>query len=343
MVSLSYPGAVPSPGTLDSGVAWHYGHPLAEQRRLAAGRAVVDLSHLGVLGVTGSDRLTWLHDLTTAHLRDLAPGESRLALILDHNGRVQDELDVVDDGECAWLIVEPDRVEALLEYLNSMRFMLRVEVKDRSSDVAVVGADSRAGVDSALAHWHVPAEFSGTGTTPSGADAGGDPTKYVPQRPGVYNVDEWLVPREHLADVLSQATSLAGTWAVAAQRVGAGVPRVAIDADSRTLPHELGLIGTAVHLDKGCYRGQESVARTHNMGRPPRRLVQLLFDDAENLPEPGAEVLFRGKRVGRLGTVVEHVDLGPVALALVKRNVDPETEVEVEGHLARQVVVVSPS
>ena len=101
------------------------------------------------------------------------------------------------------------------------------------------------------------------------------------------------------------------------------------------------MIGAAVHLDKGCYRGQESVARTHNMGRPPRRLVQLLFDDGDNLPEPGAEVTVAGRRVGRLGSVVQHVDLGPVGLALVKRNVDPETEVQVAGHVARQVEIVS--
>ncbi len=343
MVSLSLPGAVAPPGPLDSGVAWHFGHPLAEQRRLAAGDAVVDLSNLGVIGVTGPDRLSWLHDLTTAHVRDLGPGDSRLALILNHNGRVEDELHLVDDGDCTWLIVEPDRVEPLLEYLDSMRFMLRVEVQDRSSDVAVVGAGPGARFESVLAHWSVPAEFSGTGVTPSGADAGGDPTKYVPERPGVYNVDEWLVPRAALADVLSEATSLAGTWALAAERVGAGVPRVAVDADSRALPHELGLIGSAVHLDKGCYRGQESVARTHNMGRPPRRLVQLLFDDGDNLPEPGAEVLVAGRRVGRLGSVAQHVDLGPVGLALLKRNVDPAAEVHIEGHVARQVVVVSPT
>jgi folate-binding protein YgfZ len=343
MVTLSLPGAVPPPSQLDSGVAWHYGHPLAEQRRLAAGDAVVDLSHLGVIGVTGPDRLSWLHDLTTAHVRDLAAGESRLALILDHNGRVQDELHVVDDGECTWLIVEPDRTQPLVEYLESMRFLLRVEVHDKSADVAVVAADPRAGVQPALGHWRVPPDFSGAGFTPSGADAGGDPTKYVPRRPGEYCIDEWLVPRDVLADVLARASSLAGTWALTAERVGAGVPRVAIDADSRALPHELGLIGAAVHLDKGCYRGQESVARTHNMGRPPRRLVQLLFDDGENLPEPGGEVLLEGRRVGRLGTVVQHVDLGPVALALVKRNVDPDSGVLVDGHVARQVIVVSPN
>ena len=151
MDSLSFPGAVPPPGPVDSGVAWHYGHPLAEQRRLVAGEAVVDLSHLGVIGVTGPDRLTWLHDLTTAHLRDLGSGDSRLALILDHNGRVENELHVVDDGECTWLIVEPDRVHSLVNYLDSMRFLLRVEVQDRSADVAVVGADPRAGADPALA------------------------------------------------------------------------------------------------------------------------------------------------------------------------------------------------
>jgi folate-binding protein YgfZ len=335
------PGAVPPSDELDSGVAWHYGRPFAEQRLLAAGDAVVDLSHLGVVEVAGPDRLSWLHDLTTAFLRDLEPGDSRLALILDHNGRVEFELHLVDDGAVSWLIVEPESVEPLISYLDSMRFLLQVEVGDKSGEMAVVGIGQGVDVQSLGPVWQVPAEFQGSGSTSSGVDAGGDAAKYVPQRPGVFRVNQQLVARADLKQVLASAPSLAGTWALEAERVGAGVPRVAVDADPRTLPHELGLIGPGVHLDKGCYRGQESVARTHNMGRPPRRLVQLLFADSDDLPKPGADVLFADRRVGRLGSVVNHMDLGPVGLALVKRNVDLDASLEVGGQEARQVPVVA--
>lgn len=336
---------MPPPADLDAGVAWHYGSPFTEQRRLASGKAIVDLSHLGVVAISGPDRLSWLHDLTTAYLKELQPGDSRMALLLDPNGRIEHALRLVDDGTRTWLILEPTAVSAVIAYLESMRFMLRVEIEDRTGDMAVVGipegaADTIADLDGCVA-WRVPAEFRGTGQTPAGEDAGGGSAKYVPDRPGVFKVDEWLVPRDSLAAILSQAGRLAGTWAWEAERVGAGVPRVGVDTDARTLPHEVGLIGPAVHLDKGCYRGQESVARTHNMGRPPRRLVQVLFDDSDTLPTTGAEVSMDGRRVGRLGSVANHADLGPVGLALVKRNVPTEALLRIADHDVRQVEIVA--
>ena len=107
-----------------------------------------------------------------------------------------------------------------------------------------------------------------------------------------------------------------------ALRVEALRARLGVDTDDRTIPHEAGWIGSAVHLEKGCYRGQETVARVANLGRPPRRLVLLHLDAGdEHLPVTGDPVLLDGRRVGRVGTVVQHHELGPVALALVKRSV----------------------
>jgi len=112
-------------------------------------------------------------------------------------------------------------------------------------------------------------------------------------------------------------------------------PRLGLDTDHRTLAHEAGWIGSAVHLDKGCYRGQETVARVQNLGKPPRRLVLLqLSGDSEQLPAPGSPVERDGRPVGFVGTAVQHYELGPIALAIVKRTISPADRLTVDGHAA---------
>jgi folate-binding protein YgfZ len=148
-----------------------------------------------------------------------------------------------------------------------------------------------------------------------------------------------LVPREDKEQWLHRLTGAgvrrAGVWACEALRVAALRPRLGLDTDDRTIPHEVGWIGPpgegAVHLDKGCYRGQETVARVHNLGRPPRMLVLLHLDGSAERPSTGDPVLAGGRQVGRLGTVVDHVDLGPIALALVKRGLPADTDLTTGG------------
>ena len=128
-----------------------------------------------------------------------------------------------------------------------------------------------------------------------------------------------LVPRADAAGWIDRLTAAgvrpAGVWAYEAHRVAALRPRLGVDTDERTIPHEVGWIGGpgegAVHLDKGCYRGQETVARVHNLGRPPRMLALLHLDGSADRPATGDPVLAGGRAVGRVGTVVDHVDLGP--------------------------------
>ncbi|MQA97730.1 MAG: folate-binding protein, partial [Streptosporangiales bacterium] len=156
-----------------------------------------------------------------------------------------------------------------------------------------------------------------------------------------------FVPRERLQAVAEalreQGAVPAGLWAYEARRIAAHRPRLGLDTDERTIPHEAGWIGNAVHLDKGCYRGQETVARVHNLGRPPRRLVLLHLDgSAERLPAHGADVELDGRRVGVVGSSARHHELGPIALALVKRNVPVEAELLADGVAAAQEVIVSP-
>lgn len=274
---LSRPGAVAASRS-DAGVAAHYGDPYREQRGLAEGAATVDLFHRPVVRIAGVDRLTWLHSLTTQHLTDLEPGRWTQALVLSPHGHVEHHLQLVDDGAAVWAHLEPGTAAALLDFLGSMQFLLRVEAADVTAEWAVL---HQAGADR-------------------------------------------LVPR---TDVSAYDGELAGLWAYEALRVAARRPRLGVDTDHRTIPNEVGWLTTAVHLDKGCYRGQETVARVHNLGRPPRRLALLHLDGSDSeLPATGEPVLLGEREVGRVGTAVRHHELGPLALGLVKRQVPDDAE-----------------
>jgi folate-binding protein YgfZ len=338
--------AVPPPdGSADVGVPWHHGEPLREQRWLIDGEAAVDLSHRGVVTVTGPDRLSWLTDLTTQVLTPLAPGTSALALILSPHGHVEHELHVVDDGATTWLVCEPGTSEALAAYLRSMQFLLRVEVLDRSDEVGVVWEPVWE-PDAQWPTWLTPADFAGRGHVDAGSDRGGDALKYVPERPDALAGREVIVPRDQVAERLDAWPHEAGTWALEALRIAAAVPRIGLDTDHRTLPHEAGWIGPAVHLAKGCYRGQEAVARVHNLGHPPRRLVLLHLDGSEErLPVHGDAVFVDDREVGWIGSAAWHHELGPIATAMVKRQTPVDAQVRVvtsTGDVAasQQVVVV---
>ena len=285
---------------LDAGVAAHYGDPLREQRQLANGTGFVDLSHRSVVRISGADRLTWLHNLTTQSLERLSTGVGAQALILSPQGHVEHHLQLVDDGDSVWIHVERDDARSLVDFLTSMRFMLRVEVDDVTADWAVV--------------WEPVLEPHATLLS-----------RVDPERDEVAG-RQVFVPRR---DLLAFATSAdrtgppAGVLALEALRVAAGRPRFGRETDHRTIPHELGWIGTAVQLDKGCYRGQETVARVANLGRPPRRLVRLHLDGSarETLPARDSEVAVVGDDVaaiGRITTAAYHYELGPIALAVVK-------------------------
>jgi folate-binding protein YgfZ len=145
-----------------------------------------------------------------------------------------------------------------------------------------------------------------------------------------------LVPateiRSTLDALIAGGAEAAGMWAFEALRVQARRPRLGFETDHRTIPHEVGWIGSAVHLNKGCYRGQETVARVHNLGRPPRRLVLLhLSGDSDALPVAGTPIELAGRTVGFIGTALHHFELGPIALALVKRSIDDSAPLTAAG------------
>ncbi|MCW2882229.1 MAG: folate-binding protein YgfZ [Sphaerisporangium sp.] len=331
---LDTPGAVAAESPDDT-VAAHYGEPYAEQRALVAGKALVDRSHHEVVRVSGPDRLSWLNDLSSQKLDTLPPGTPAQTLLLDAQGRLEHHLTLVDDGESVWAHVEPGTSAALIAFLEKMRFMLRVEVADETSAYAVV--------------------------TVSAPGADDDHVRSVPE--GVIAIGgDLLVPRERLGGLPEElGLRPAGLWAYEALRIEAHMPRAGFETDHKTIPHEVGWIGSAVHLTKGCYRGQETVARVHNLGHPPRRLVFLHLDgSADRLPPRGApvtlgvgspreadpEAAVEGSaepgQVGFVGSSARHHELGPIALAVVKRTVPVEIELLAGGVAASQEVIVPP-
>ncbi|HEX2074906.1 MAG TPA: folate-binding protein [Geodermatophilus sp.] len=326
---LSRPGAVP---VEDASVAAHYGDPLREQRLLAEGAGLVDRSDRDVLAVPGADRLSWLHSLTSQHLDRLADGTGTEALVLSPHGHVEHHLVLADLGGTTWADVEPGTGAALHTFLERMRFLLRVEPALVTADWAVlslVGPGSTGVL--AAAGLPVPEQPREVRALPDGGWV-----RRMPPIGDATEVVDLLVPRAGLAaraDALVAAgAQLAGLDAFEALRVEARRPRFGVDTDHRTIPNELEWLRTAVHLDKGCYRGQETVARVHNLGRPPRRLVLLHLDGvSEELPRTGSPVLSGTREVGRVGTVVRHHELGVVALALVKQSVAMDGQLTVGG------------
>jgi len=267
----------------DKGAIWHFGEPNKEQRVLADGGAWADLGHKAVLTVSGEDRLRWLNDLTTQELVQYEKGTWTSALILNAQGHIVHQLFLMDDGEKTWIFTEQDKETELLTFLNKMVFMLRVEPQAVTSEYKVIKTLGRT-------------------------DQYGGPYKIVRR-----------------SDDLQEDGVQVGTWALEAERVAQNRARILFETDHKSIPNELGFLNNAVHMRKGCYPGQETVAKVFNLGQPPRRLVLLHLDGTEiDLPQHGdtvATVDDPDKAIGYIGTVARHYELGPIALAVVKRSI----------------------
>jgi folate-binding protein YgfZ len=289
----------------DKGAVWHFGEPVKEQRALEAGTAWADLSHLNIVAVTGEDRLKWLHDLTTQFVSDLQPAVGMPSMILDAQGHVEFQFNLVDDGTSTYLVLDPGYVEKLVEYLTKMKFMLRVDVRDATAEYVVLRA-------------------------PGVADEIGGPFALVPRN-----------EVEQMKETFGGVATQVGTWALDAERVAKGRPRIGFETDHKSIPNELGVLNTAVHMKKGCYRGQETVAKIFNLGNPPRRLVMLHLDGSDvGFPAAGTKVENDGVVVGFIGTVARHHELGTIALAIVKRNTPTDATLTIDGIPANQEVIV---
>ncbi|GAB3281710.1 folate-binding protein YgfZ [Sinomonas notoginsengisoli] len=355
---LTRPGAVAAHGP-DEGVAAHYGDPMREQRELAQGRAVVDLSYRGVVTVAGPDRLSWLTTLSSQRVAQLTPGQSSELLLLSLHGRIEFDARIMDDGERAWLLVEHGEAEGLAAWLESMKFMLRVEIENASDRWAVLGATRRLNALDPFGPHGRPLVWADPWPhiAPGGYSYAAIDDAHHPglDRPWFEHVVEQGRVGEAVSALGADGVGLAGTMASEALRIAAWRPRWGVETDERTIPHELDLLRTAVHLSKGCYKGQETVARVHNLGHPPRRLTLLQLDgSAHTLPAAGSEVVLGvgsdagAKPVGRVTSAALHHEMGPIALAVLKRSVDPRAslvvlgEAEGEEYAAAQEVIVAP-
>jgi folate-binding protein YgfZ len=331
---LDVPGSIPPPESdtahPEAGVAWHWGDPFAEQRTASRGVVVIDRSNREFLAVTGEERLSWLHLVISQHVTELAEGSGTEALVLDSQGRVETHMVVAHLDGTVYLDTDPGpRVtsalpkggpQTLREYLEAMKFWSKVDIRDATEELAlltVLGPDAERVLSAAGAE---------VGPEPYAVAALEGHAGFVRRMPwpGRNSVD-LAVPRASLVEWWKRLTDAgaraAGSWVFDALRVESLRPRLGVDTDDRTIPHEVGWVGSAAHVAKGCYRGQETVSKVHNVGRPPRNLLLLHLDGSpEVTPETGDPVLLDGRTVGRIGTVIQHHELGPIALALVKRS-----------------------
>ncbi|MGA0070816.1 MAG: YgfZ/GcvT domain-containing protein [Candidatus Nanopelagicaceae bacterium] len=290
---------------LDKGAIWHFGEVAKEQRALAEGKAWADLSHRAVIEINGADRLTWLHSLTTQHLEKLQPGEWKEALILDPQGHVEQQLFLVDDGSSVFIHLDQEKKESLISYLEKMKFMLSVDVKDVSDEYAIFRA-------------------------PGKSDDLGGPYALVPR-----------AEISSMSEAFNASNLQVGIWALEAERIARGRARIGMDTDHKSIPNELGVLNKSVHMNKGCYRGQETVAKVFNLGHPPRRLVLLHLDGSSvDLPKHGDPVSHEGKEIGFIGSVARHHELGPIALAIIKRTTSADAVLVADGVAANQEILV---
>lgn len=295
-----------------------FSNPLVEQKEFIAGSSAVLLEDKSVLVVSGENRLTWLNDLFSQKLDDLKPNVSVEALWLDAQGRIVRDFHIVDDGEKSWLITYSAEIDVLVTQLQRMVFRAKVTVKDVSADYAVIATWSKD-VPGSVMSWQDPWPEVSVGGWRYGEG---------PSEP--WNYKESLVPAALIASIWKEFKHC-GTMALDALRVAAMRPTGPNEIDEKALPHEFDWLVSAVHMNKGCYRGQEAVAKVHNLGHPPRRLVFLHLDgSAHALPDLGDEIFGSDDVViGKVTSVGQHHEMGPIALGLVKRNTPTDIELRV--------------
>jgi hypothetical protein len=291
---------------LDKGAVWHFGQVAQEGRALTKGQAWADLSHRAVIKISGRDRLSWLHSLTTQHLEKLEPGIWSEALILDPKGHLEYQFFLVDDSDATYLHLDQVSAPPLIEYLEKMKFMLDVAVSSVSDSYAILKA-------------------------PGLSDEIGGPYALLPR-------SELEATRQAFNKVSTQV----GIWALEAERIAMGRARIGFDSDHKSIPNELGLLNKAVHMNKGCYRGQETVAKVFNLGHPPRRLVLLHLDGSSvDIPNSKDPITLDGKVIGYIGSVARHHELGPIGLGVIKRMTPADAILDVNGISASQEILVA--
>ena len=285
----------------------HFGNPLLEQRKLLEKKAYVQRSDQEVLEIEGPDTLSWLHSLTSQNISNLSPGDSAESLLLTPNGHIEQQLKLIITEAGALVIVHRDKSAALTEWLTKMRFRSKVEIRTRD-DLSCFGSFADLSVYGPT--WRDPWSDSNIASV-----------SYNPAR----SEFGW----NELVSTTAPELERAGLMAYHSLRIAAGRPEI-LDVDERSLPHEFDWLNSAVHLSKGCYRGQETVAKVHNLGHPPRRLAILNLEQGDMIANPGDEVSYQEKLVGKVVAAGLHFDEGSIALALLNRNT-PYLDLQVQS------------
>ncbi|MBV7363008.1 folate-binding protein [Actinomycetaceae bacterium TAE3-ERU4] len=347
------------------GIPLHYGNPLGEQERLAKNQAVAVLPY-GIVRLSGPERAQWISSLASQKLDNLQLEDEtwRHALILDPQGHIRYDFWAKTTSEELYLIT-PD-AEGLTNFLRTMKFRTQVEIENITEDYLVMGDCALTGEANLGEIFDLPGlVLTGKDTWPELLTGGTTYTGEMPQNnhPGTQIQTRLTIVERDKAEVTllklgsgyvgtTSASEpigkennwryLAGFLAWEALRIAAWQPSYS-EVDGKTMPHELDWLRDSVHLKKGCYCGQETVARIINLGKPPRRLAFLHLDGSgEELPKCGTEIKSGEEKVGVITSIAEHYEDGPIALALLKRSLSPQAQLVAGNVAAAQTVIVIP-
>jgi tRNA-modifying protein YgfZ len=319
----------------------HTDTPGTEYGALITGCGLLDRSERGKLALTGLDAIEFLNGQVSNELATLRPGEGCYAAFLTHKGKMLGDLRVLvlgEDGRSTpnELLLDTERsaLQALFDLIRRFKVGYRVELHKRTLErglLSLIGPQAQAitGADDLGESEHRSArvQLDGIEALAVRTDVGVD-----------------LLCEETATTRLADALRARGALAVSAQaaecvRIERGRPRYGIDVDDTVIPEEAGLNERAVSFTKGCYVGQETVARLHYRGKPNRRLRGLLLSEP---CAPGEELLLGDRPVGRLSSAAVSPRLGPIALALVRREAGPGAIVGVGGGGASAEVLELP-
>ncbi len=302
----------------------------AQYRQLREECGVLDRSDRGKLLVTGSEAAEYLQGQLTNDIEALAPGEGCYAALLDRKGHMQADMRVlVVDGEKIWIDTEPEALAAARRHLEMYKIGRDADVVDAGAERAIVSligprSAELAGSSPLPEYFHEEIKVDGIECPAVGTALGID-----------------LIPRAEDRERLIAALAAAGAPAVDPAageivRIESGTPRFGSEMDTATMPAEAGIVAAAVNFEKGCYIGQETVARLHYKGKPNRHLRGLQLSGPA---EPGTTLSLGEKEVGKLGSSCVSPAHGPIGLAIVRREAEPGAELLVgeDGVTARVV------
>jgi folate-binding protein YgfZ len=278
---------------------------------------LVDRSERAKFIVRGSEAADFLQGQVSNDVEALEPGSGCYATVLSHKGKLRTDLRILRDEDSFWLDTESIGHAVLEHMLRTYSLGRDVQFEDVTESralLSLVGPAARERLDAAP-----PAEEH--------AFVSGEHGTYVATLLGV--------------DVIAPAGTTLELEPVSEEaaeclRIEAGRPRLGYDMDADTIPQEAGINDRAVSFTKGCYVGQETVARLHYRGKPNRHLRGLRLSEPA---ERGAEILLGERVVGRVGSTCVSPRLGPIALALVRREAEPGASVLVGGAPAEVVDV----